>query len=53
MSEELNQDVKIDAVASSGEETSATDEVIKVRKGKKRADLQGIVTVKATFNNKQ
>lgn len=28
-----------------------TEEKIKVKKGKKRADLQGMVTVRATFNN--
>jgi len=32
-------------------EAPATEEVIKVKKGKKRADLQGLVTVKASFNN--
>lgn len=29
----------------------AVEEKIKVKKGKKRADLQGVATVKASFNN--
>ncbi len=28
-----------------------TEEKIKVKKGKKRADLQGLATIRATFNN--
>lgn len=31
--------------------TPAAEEKIKVKKGKKRADLQGIATIRATFNN--
>jgi small subunit ribosomal protein S11 len=37
------------AVGSAGEST--TEEVIKVKRGKKRVDIQGICTVNATFNN--
>ena len=33
------------------EETTSTEEKIKVKKGKKRADLQGLATIRATFNN--
>ena len=33
------------------EEVEVTEEKIKVKKGKKRADLQGLATVRATFNN--
>jgi small subunit ribosomal protein S11 len=36
------------AVAESGE---ATEAKLKIKKGKKRADLQGICTIKSTFNN--
>jgi small subunit ribosomal protein S11 len=32
-------------------QAEATEEKIKVKKGKKRADLQGVATVKASFNN--
>jgi small subunit ribosomal protein S11 len=47
MAEEITETVTAPVV----EETSAAEEVIKIKKGKKRADLQGIVTVNATFNN--
>jgi small subunit ribosomal protein S11 len=33
------------------EETTSTEEKIKVKKGKKRADLQGLATIRATYNN--
>jgi small subunit ribosomal protein S11 len=32
-------------------ESTSTEEVIKIKKGKKRVDIQGICTVKASFNN--
>jgi small subunit ribosomal protein S11 len=50
MSEEVAEEV----VEKTAEETSTTTETevkIKVKKGKKRADVHGQCTVKATFNN--
>lgn len=46
MAEEITEQVEVTET-----EAPATEEVIKVKKGKKRADLQGLVTVKASFNN--
>jgi len=46
VAEEITEQVEVTET-----EAPATEEVIKVKKGKKRADLQGLVTVKASFNN--
>lgn len=54
MAEEIKEKeevtTKVSAVDSSNE-ASSVEEAIKVRKGKKRADIQGIATIRATFNN--
>lgn len=42
----------VETAAAEVQETAApVEEKIKVKKGKKRADVQGLATVRATFNN--